>query len=174
MNITVYDHLIYEHKMSYAMDNASASLLENNENNAYSIPTWEDLRRVYDAKWLEEKEKFHNQLKENFRALVSQYKSGQQEIFELSEGTYTKHYEFDMNIGIGIVISVSESLSLSKILSSHVATDTAILTTNNVAITRSSCSPIFALNELPEATKFLSSVIKFFDFIVRLPPLAFV
>ena len=75
-----------------------------------------------------------------------------------------------MNIGIGIVISVSESLSLSKILSSHVATDTAILTTNNVAITRSSCSPIFALNELPEATKFLSSVIKFFHFIVMLPP----
>ena len=79
--------------MSYATDNASDALLENNENNAYSIPTWEDLRRVYDAKWLEEKEKFHNQLKENFRALVSQYKSGQQEIFELSEGTYTKHYE---------------------------------------------------------------------------------
>ena len=69
------------------------SLLEGDENRAYSIPTWEDLRRVYDAKWLEEKEKFHNQLKENFKALTSQYKSGQQEIFELSEGTYTKHYE---------------------------------------------------------------------------------
>ena len=51
-----------------------------------SIPTWEDLRRVYDAKWEEEKENFHNKLKENFRQLVTQYKSGQQEIFELSEG----------------------------------------------------------------------------------------
>ena len=34
-----------------------------------------------------------NQLKENFRALVGQYKSGKQEIFELSETTYAKHYE---------------------------------------------------------------------------------
>ena len=34
-----------------------------------------------------------NQLKENFRILVGQYKSGRQEIFELSDGTYTKFYE---------------------------------------------------------------------------------
>jgi hypothetical protein len=67
-------------------------LLEN-DSNAFSIPMWEDLRRVYDAKWEEEKEKFHNQLKENFRALIGQYKSGKQEIYELSETTYAKHYE---------------------------------------------------------------------------------
>jgi hypothetical protein len=79
--------------MSYANESPGNSLLESNENSAYSIPTWEDLRRVYDAKWLDEKDKFHNQLKENFIALTSQYKAGQQEIFELSEGTYTKHYE---------------------------------------------------------------------------------
>ena len=79
--------------MSYAMENPGSSLLENDENRTYSIPTWDDLRNVYDAKWMEEKEKFHNQLKDNFRGLVSQYKSGQQEIFELSVGTYTKHYE---------------------------------------------------------------------------------
>ena len=48
---------------------------------------------IFIAKWMEEKEKFHNQLKDNFRGLVSQYKSGQQEIFELSVGAYTKHYE---------------------------------------------------------------------------------
>ena len=42
------------------------SLLENDGNDNYAIPMWEDLRRVYDAKWEEEKEKFHNQLKENF------------------------------------------------------------------------------------------------------------
>ena len=79
--------------MSYATESPGDSLLESNENSAYSIPTWEDLRRIYDAKWLDEKDKFHNQLKENFIALTSQYKAGQQEIFELSEGTYTKHYE---------------------------------------------------------------------------------
>jgi len=70
----------------------SDNLLEN-DGNTYSIPMWDELRRVYDAKWEEEKEKFHNQLKENFRALVGQYKSGKQEIYELSETTYAKHYE---------------------------------------------------------------------------------
>ena len=68
------------------------SLLEN-DGNSFTIPCWEELRRVYDAKWEEEKEKFHSQLKENFRALVGQYKSGKQEIFELSDSTYAKHYE---------------------------------------------------------------------------------
>ena len=63
--------------MSYAMENPGSSLLENDENRTYSIPTWDDLRNIYDAKWMEEKEKFHNQLKDNFRGLVSQYKSGQ-------------------------------------------------------------------------------------------------
>ena len=76
-----------------SLEAQNISLLDSEENRTYAIPTWDDLRRVYDAKWLEEKEKFHNQLKDNFRGLVSQYKSGQQEIFELSEGTYTKHYE---------------------------------------------------------------------------------
>ncbi len=68
------------------------ALLEN-DGNSFTIPCWEELRRVYDAKWEEEKEKFHSQLKENFRALVGQYKSGKQEIFELSDSTYAKHYE---------------------------------------------------------------------------------
>ena len=44
----------------------SDALLEN-DGNAFSIPMWEDLRRVYDAKWEEEKEKFHNQLKEKIK-----------------------------------------------------------------------------------------------------------
>ena len=68
------------------------ALLEN-DGNSFTIPCWEELRRVYDAKWEEEKEKIHSQLKENFRALVGQYKSGNQEIFELSDSTYAKHYE---------------------------------------------------------------------------------
>ena len=50
----------------------SDNLLEN-DGNIYSIPMWDELRRVYDAKWEEEKDKFHDQLKENFRALVGQY-----------------------------------------------------------------------------------------------------
>ena len=79
--------------MSNYSEEVHSALLEADANRSYNIPTWEDLRHLYDEKWLEEKEKFHAQLKENFQALTSQYKSGQQEIFELSEGTYTKHYE---------------------------------------------------------------------------------
>ena len=59
----------------------------------FKIPTWENLRRSYDAKWLEEKEKFHDQLKENFRGLTAQYRSGKQEVYQLTEGPYSKHYE---------------------------------------------------------------------------------
>ena len=67
--------------------------LLQNDANEFNIPSWEELRNVYHTKWLEEKEKFHNQLKENFSALVGQFKSGRQEIFELTETTYAKHYE---------------------------------------------------------------------------------
>ena len=40
------------------------------ENTDYAIPTWETLNHQYDEKWQEEKEKFHNLLKENFKVLV--------------------------------------------------------------------------------------------------------
>ncbi len=69
------------------------ALLDEQNETSFRIPAWDELRRSYDAKWLVEKDKFHNQLKENFQALVGQYKSGKQEIFELSENTYSKHYE---------------------------------------------------------------------------------
>ena len=65
------------------------ALLDND--NTYKIPAWNMLRRDYDSRWEEEKEKFHNQLKENFRNLVSQWRSGKQEIFVLTENTYSKH-----------------------------------------------------------------------------------
>ncbi len=67
--------------------------LIDNDAQSYTIPRWSDLQGIYDAKWQEEKEKFHNQLKENFQALTAQYKAGRQEIYELSEHTYSKHYE---------------------------------------------------------------------------------
>jgi len=67
-------------------------LLEE-DSNEYKIPSWGTLRRNYDSRWEEEKEKFHNQLKENFRNLVSQWRSGKQEIYVLTDNTYSKHYE---------------------------------------------------------------------------------
>jgi len=76
----------------------TSPLLKNNNkanvsNEEYTIPTWDELSRMYDAKWLQEKEKFHEHLKENFRNLVSNYRSGKQVIFELTDHTYSKHYE---------------------------------------------------------------------------------
>jgi len=76
----------------------TSPLLKNNNkanvsNEEYVIPTWDELSRMYDTKWLQEKEKFHEHLKENFRNLVSNYRSGKQVIFELTDHTYSKHYE---------------------------------------------------------------------------------
>ena len=76
----------------------TSPLLKNNNkanvsNEEYAIPTWDELSRMYDTKWLQEKEKFHEHLKENFRNLVSNYRSGKQVIFELTDHTYSKHYE---------------------------------------------------------------------------------
>jgi hypothetical protein len=62
-------------------------------NTQVTIPSWDTLHQKYEEKWLEEKAKFHNQLKENFQALVGQFRSGKQEIYELSEHTYSKYYE---------------------------------------------------------------------------------
>ncbi len=47
------------------------------EDQSFKIPPWNQLRRNYDTRWEEEKEKFHNQLKENFRELTSQWRSAQ-------------------------------------------------------------------------------------------------
>ena len=55
-------------------------LLEE-EDMTFKIPAWNQLRRNYDARWEEEKEK------------TSQWRSGKQEIYVLTESTYSKYYE---------------------------------------------------------------------------------
>lgn len=59
----------------------------------FDIPTWDDLQRAYEAKWLAEKAKFHAELKANFRALTEQFRSGRQEIHRLSVTPLTSRYE---------------------------------------------------------------------------------
>ena len=76
-----------------ALLNNQVSQSKDEPNETYRVPTWDDLSKLYDSKWLEEKEKFQNQLKENFRVLVGQYRSGKQVIFELTDHMYSKHYE---------------------------------------------------------------------------------
>ena len=69
--------------------------LENEGENPkkVTIPAWDELRRLYDAKWLEEKEKFLGKLRENFDCLIGQYKSGRQPIYDLSVSRNSKNYE---------------------------------------------------------------------------------
>jgi hypothetical protein len=78
-------------------ETTTSPLLKNTDanvpNEEYAIPAWDELSRMYDAKWLQEKEKFHEHLKENFRNLVSNYRSGKQVIFELTDHMYSKYYE---------------------------------------------------------------------------------
>jgi len=57
------------------------------------IPAWDELRRMYDVKWLEEKEKFQSKLRENFECLVGQYKSGKQAVYDLTVGRNSKNDE---------------------------------------------------------------------------------
>jgi hypothetical protein len=66
---------------------------ENSENSTYTIPQYDELKRQYDGKWLEEKEKFQNQLKENFQGIISQFRTGRQVVFELTEGQYSDQYQ---------------------------------------------------------------------------------
>ena len=71
----------------------SENSTETSRQDAFPIPNWRELSHLYDTKWQEEKDKFHSQLRENFQALTSQFKTGKQEIYELSDHTYSKHYE---------------------------------------------------------------------------------
>ena len=64
----------------------------NNESTRFQIPSYDKLKQSYDIKWLEEKEKFNNQLKENFQALTAQYRTGRQVIYELGETVMTEQY----------------------------------------------------------------------------------
>ena len=66
---------------------------ENSENSTYAIPQYDELKRQYDGKWLEEKEKFQNQLKENFQGIISQFRTGRQVVFELTDGQYSDQYQ---------------------------------------------------------------------------------
>lgn len=80
---------------NYSIDDSGSTPLLQQEG-PVQIPSFSDISGQYSSKWQEEREKFHKQLQENFRALVSQWKSGKQEIYELNEtklGHYSAHYE---------------------------------------------------------------------------------
>ena len=49
-----------------------------------AIPTYDNLTQHYQQRWAKEKEKFQNELKNNFFALIERFASGKQEVFLLS------------------------------------------------------------------------------------------
>jgi len=62
-----------------------ASLLKNSDQNEdLAIPDWNSVVQKYESRWLTEKEKFQNQLRHNFKALVERWASGKQEIYVLA------------------------------------------------------------------------------------------
>lgn len=67
--------------------------LRNSQTKSFEIPSWDNLQKKYDQKWLEEKEKFQEKLTDNFRALTEQYRSGPQEIYQLPVTAITERYE---------------------------------------------------------------------------------
>lgn len=56
-------------------------------------PSWDTINAIYSEKWEAEKKRFRDKLLSNLHALVSQYKSGKQEIYELNASNETKFYE---------------------------------------------------------------------------------
>lgn len=69
-------------------DEIRAPLLDSND-----IPSWDQIRTIYSQKWEEEKQKFYDQLKKNFKEHVTSFKSGKVEIYQLHDGPYSQHYE---------------------------------------------------------------------------------
>lgn len=57
----------------------------------YTIPSWKDLQETYEKRWLVKKAKFHQELTNNFRALIQRFATGKQEIFVLCVSERMEH-----------------------------------------------------------------------------------
>jgi len=55
-----------------------------NDSDELVIPSWDSVNQIYESRWLKEKYKFQNALRQNFKALVERFACGKQEIFLLS------------------------------------------------------------------------------------------
>ena len=92
--------------MDNILDEADSFILQDlefSENNTeetstsveeYEIPSWTDLKNLYNSKWLKERTKFVNTLKYNFQNLLVSNRSGKQEVHILTiKNNKTKLYE---------------------------------------------------------------------------------
>ena len=69
----------------YKMD--QSLLADDGNKNDYAsmpVPAWNAVQNLYAERWAKEKEKFQNELKNNFFALIERFASGKQEVFLLS------------------------------------------------------------------------------------------
>ena len=68
------------------MENRQPLIEDFNDENSeedFSIPSWDNLCNHYESRWRKEKEKFQLELKKNFRTLVERFACGKQEIYSL-------------------------------------------------------------------------------------------
>jgi hypothetical protein len=72
--------------------NATPSVIEHANDGEYNIPSYEALKGLYDAQWLKEREEFYNKLKQNFRVLTGEFRTGRQEIFQLNVTSHVSKY----------------------------------------------------------------------------------
>ena len=92
--------------MNDVLDEAESFILQdleysetNTENKSdnledYEVPSWTELKSLYNSKWLKEKLKFVNKLKYNFQNLLISNRSGKQEVYTLTiRNNKTKLYE---------------------------------------------------------------------------------
>ena len=113
--------------MDNILDEADSFILQDlefSENNTeetstsleeYEIPSWTDLKNLYNLKWLKERTKFVNKLKYNFQNLLVSNRSGKQEVHILTiKNNKTKLYEkafrelfHDPNYGATIVYCIT-------------------------------------------------------------------
>lgn len=56
-------------------------------------PSWDEINAIYSEKWDAERKRFREKLLSNLHVLVSQFKSGKQEIYELNATHQTKFHE---------------------------------------------------------------------------------
>jgi len=58
-------------------------LLPEADTENLDIPSWDNLSAHYESRWRQEKEKFQNALKQNFKAMVERFACGKQEVYML-------------------------------------------------------------------------------------------
>ena len=100
-------------------------LLDSNEQEDLTIPSWDNLCAHYESRWAKEKEKFQTQLKHHFKALVERFACGKQEIYSLCvadrlEKKYIRAFLDIFESGYAPQVGDVESIANKKVRKLHI------------------------------------------------------